>query len=311
MIPSIVGNPTYNTISEINLKINSNSASVQSNLGCGTLGLLQLTVSPAIYNTFSVATFVVPTNPVSAPDIESNSTGAQITELLYAFDTATALFNEYDHTDKALQKILLTTVDEIFIRSLRHKYVGYGLATTRTILDHLYITYANISSADLQENDAVFCTPYNINQPIETLFDRIEICGDYVAAGNTPYSLEQVLGIAFQLVYQTGLFVDDCKAWKSLPVQQKTWTDFKNFFATANNEWREPQNTTTGAEFHSVNLLQEEDTTQLYQQENVDTIANLDTSTDSNQATVATLTATNSNLTSALTACQLQLVEAL
>ena len=84
----------------------------------------------------------------------------------------------------------------MFIRYLRHKYIGYGLTNTRTILDHLYTTYANISSADLQENNAVFRTPYDINQPTETLFV-------------TPYSLEQVLGIAFQLVYQTGLFVDD------------------------------------------------------------------------------------------------------
>ena len=87
--------------------------------------------------------------------------------------------------------------------------------------------YVNISSADLQENDAVFRTPYNINQPIETLFDRVENCSDYTAAGNTPYCLEQVIVIAFQLVYQTGLFVDDYKAWKSLPTQQKTWIGFK------------------------------------------------------------------------------------
>ena len=54
MIPPIVGTPTYNTIAEVNLKLNSNVASVQSNLGCGTLDLLQLTVSPAVYNTLSV-----------------------------------------------------------------------------------------------------------------------------------------------------------------------------------------------------------------------------------------------------------------
>ena len=100
----------------------------------------------------------------------------------------------------------------MFIRSLQHKYVRYSLTTTRTILDHLYATYANISSADLQENYSVFCTPYDINQPIETLFGRVEKCGYYASASNTPYILEQVIGIAFQLVYQTGLFVDDCKA---------------------------------------------------------------------------------------------------
>ena len=154
----------------------------------------------------------------------------------------------------------------MFIHSLQHEYVGYGLTNTRTILDLLYKTYANISSADLQENDAVFCTPYDINQPIETLFNRVENCGYYAAAGNTPYSLEKVLGIAFRLVYQTGLFEDNCKSWKRLPIQQKTWTAFKTFFATAHNEWQESQSTTTGAEFHSTNLLQEEYTTQLYQQ---------------------------------------------
>ena len=116
---------------------------------------------------------------------------------------------------------------------------------------------------------------------------------------------------AFQLVYQTGLFVDDCKAWKCLPKQQKTWIGLKTFFAAAHKEWHKSQSTTTGAEFHSANLLQEEDTTQIYQQETVNAIANLATATASDRATVATLTATNRTLTSALTDCQLQLVEAL
>ena len=80
-IPPIVGNPTYNTIAEVNLKLNSNSASVQSNLGCGTLGLLQLTVSPAVYNNLYATPFIVPINPGSSPYIPANSTGAQITEL--------------------------------------------------------------------------------------------------------------------------------------------------------------------------------------------------------------------------------------
>ena len=107
-IPPIVRTPTYNTIAEVNLKLNSNAASVQFNLGCGTLGLLELTVSPVIYNTLFVTAFVVPINPGSSPDIPSNSTGAQMTELCYASDTAAALFNEYDRTDKALRQILLS-----------------------------------------------------------------------------------------------------------------------------------------------------------------------------------------------------------
>ena len=50
MIPPIVGTPTYNTIAEVNLKLKSNVASVQSNLGFRTFGLIQLAVSTAVYN---------------------------------------------------------------------------------------------------------------------------------------------------------------------------------------------------------------------------------------------------------------------
>ena len=101
-IPPIVGTPSYNTIAEVNLKLTPNSASVQSNLGCGTIGLLQLTVSPAVYNTLSVTPFIVTVNSSSVPGILAKTTGAQITELCYAFDTAAALFNEYDRTEKDL-----------------------------------------------------------------------------------------------------------------------------------------------------------------------------------------------------------------
>ena len=64
--------------------------------------------------------------------------------------------------------MLIAAVDKIFIRSLRHQYVGYG-TTTCTILDHLYTTYANISSSNLQDNDAKLRVPYDTNLPIEAL----------------------------------------------------------------------------------------------------------------------------------------------
>ena len=100
----------------------------------------------------------MPVNPGSETTIPANYTGAQIIELHYAFNTASALFNEYYCTDKDLRKILLSTVDKMFIRSLQHKYVWYGLTTNRAILDHLYATYANLTSPDLQET-AVFFAP--------------------------------------------------------------------------------------------------------------------------------------------------------
>ena len=48
----------------------------------------------------------------------------------------------------------IADVDAMFIWSLRHQYMGYGTATIRAILDHLYAMYTKISSADLKDNNA-------------------------------------------------------------------------------------------------------------------------------------------------------------
>ena len=303
-IDPVVGTPTYQTISEVHLKLNSNAASVHSNLGDGAVGLIYLTLSPAVYNTLSATVFLAPVNPGASAVVPAGSTATQISELHYAHTISKTVFHEYDRTDKAFRQQLLSAIDEHYVRALRNKYIGYGNLSTRAILDHLYSTYANILASDLQENNSKLRAPYDANQPIETLTDQVENAVEYAASGNTPYTPEQVVSVAYQLVFQTGLFVDDCKTWRRKDHGDKIWTNFKVFFATAHQEWRESQVTTTGAGFQTANAV-------VYQKDTVDAIANLATATASDCASVAALTATNSTLTTELTSCQAKLVVAL
>ena len=136
-IDPIIGTPDYESIADIHLKLNSNAASVQFNLGCGTLGLLFLTVSPAVYATLSTTEFVPPVNSGPEPIIPTGSTGAAISDLWYHHTKSTKIFTEYENTDKSLCQILLASTDELYVRSLRHKYIGYGKTTTRALLGHL------------------------------------------------------------------------------------------------------------------------------------------------------------------------------
>ena len=82
-IDPIIGTPYYEIISDMHLKLNSNAASVQSNIGCGTLGFLFLTVLPAVYATLSTTTFVPPVNPGPKLSIPTGLTGAVISDLRY------------------------------------------------------------------------------------------------------------------------------------------------------------------------------------------------------------------------------------
>ena len=102
-IDPIIGTSDYESIADIHLKLNSNVASVQSNLGCGTLGLLFLTVLPAVYVTLSTTTFVLPVNPGPEPSIPIGATGAVIANLRYCHTESTKNFTEYENTDKALR----------------------------------------------------------------------------------------------------------------------------------------------------------------------------------------------------------------
>ena len=110
-ISPIIGAPNYETIAEVHLKTKSNAAYVQLNLVCGTLGILQLTVSPVVYSTLSVTSFIAPVNPGAEPTISLIAYVPKITNLQYAHDVSTAVFNEYEQTDKALHQMLISAIN--------------------------------------------------------------------------------------------------------------------------------------------------------------------------------------------------------
>ena len=114
-IKPIIGTPDYESIADIHLKLNSNAASVQSNLRCSTLGLLFLSVSPAVYATLSTTAFVPPVNPIPERSIPTGSTGAVIADLRYRHTEFTKIFTEYENMDKALCQLLLASTAKLYV----------------------------------------------------------------------------------------------------------------------------------------------------------------------------------------------------
>ena len=172
-VSPIIGQQTYDSLAKLHLKLNANAESVQSNLGDGLLSLLFLTISPAMYDTLSEITFVPPVNSEATAIISPDVSGLNAATLSHFHQIELDLFNEYSKTDKALKQILLRTVDELYICSLRNKYVGYQSHTTRDILNHKYTTYKKISSTDLCNNDKAMKTAYETNQSIKLLIEQI------------------------------------------------------------------------------------------------------------------------------------------
>ena len=295
-LTKITGTPGYDPIKTINNELTANAYSVQTNLGCGTVGYARLTLTPGVYATISIAAWIPPLNPGLQPVIPVGSTGIQISALNRAFDTASEVYSDFQLVGNALKRQLLAAVDDIFLCSLKQPYIGYGNVTVLALLTHLYSTYAQISPGDLEINNENMTRDYDPNLPIETLFKQVEDSVAYADHGGAPISTVQTTNRAFTLVFRTGIFVDDCREWKRLPLDQKTWINFKVEFAQAHQEWRESNSTTAGAHF-GVNNLELQNST-------ANAIAELSAATAADRATMVSLTASVQTLTAQLASTQ-------
>jgi hypothetical protein len=300
-IAPIIGIPAYESIAALNLQLNANAASVQSNLGDGQLGLLALTVSPAVYNTLSAVTFQHPVNPPgTSPIIPANATTSVTSAITRCFTTEAAIFKEYHATDNALKQQVIGCVNSMYLRTLSNRVTGFANVTTRQILVHLYRTYGRLSPADLIANDAKMKSPYDTNQPIESFIDQIEDGVALADAAAAPYTSAQIIDIAYNVLFSTGMFPDACRDWQRCPILEQTWATFKINFALAHQELCDSQVTLNQAGYQQAANAAYDTASYDIQQETALAIANLATATASDRSTVANLTATNSSLSTKL-----------
>lgn len=235
-IPAQPGMPTYDIIASVHRKLKANAASVASTLGGGTHGLLGLTILPATYQTVTGYPFIPPINPGNLPTIAPTASQAHIGEAVRQHKERLKIWKEYNATDLALKNQLLTTFDEVYLKGLRNRHVGYQNVTARDMIQHLYTNYGVITPADLDDNDARMREPFDASKPIEELFEQIEEATDYADAAGAPYNNSQVLSRAYVLVHKTGEYNDACRDWRKKPTNEKTWETFKQDFTVAHRD---------------------------------------------------------------------------
>ena len=104
----------------------------------------------------------------------------------------------------------------------------------RNLLMHLFENYGNITQLELEDNDTKMRALWDPNSPFDCLIQQLEDGQDYADDGGQPYTADQLLRIAYTLVFKTGLYFEDCKAWNAKPNNEKTWTTFKTHFHRPN-----------------------------------------------------------------------------
>jgi hypothetical protein len=253
------------------------------------------------YFAIAVDIFPVPANPGPSAAVVAGTTAAVIAETTRLHREATQVYRTYHNVDQAITNLIIESFDDAYRNALSDEIVGYANCTSLQLLTHLLTYYAMISPTELTQNYERLNTPYDPNQPMESLFQQIQDAGAFAVAGGQPYGAAMIVNVAYTLVFNTGLFPDACRAWQSRAIAAKTWAQFKIDFATAHREFRLTNQTAQQSGFHRANMMIEQGRDDSMQ-ETVEAIAQLATATASDRGTVATLTTTNAKLANQLEA---------
>ena len=138
------------------------------------------------------------------------------------------LFETTVRTDKILKQQVIEAIPPTFIRGLKNRITGFAGVSCLQLISFLKQQYGRVSEQQLEDNDKIFRKSYDIGTPIEELYGQIEDCVDLAEAGGAPYTHQQVLANALNLLRQTGVLNEYIRDWKRKDPNDKTWHSGKS-----------------------------------------------------------------------------------
>jgi hypothetical protein len=172
VLPTVQGEPDYQTIHATRKFLQANSRAIETHLGGCTLGHLGLIISDASYAMIAPTTdagptlWTTPPAPGRAP-ANTDGTSAQISAARHIWEEEVQTYRTYTSVQQALKKQIISVFEPIYLDILNENIVGYANITVRDMLDHLFKTYGNITAVDLEINFENMRRAWDPQQPAE------------------------------------------------------------------------------------------------------------------------------------------------
>ena len=253
--------PTAVMIRTIQRQLYANARSVPSSLGGGNLGHLGLVFEAADYLNLQPPAhpevpevpavvgpplipripaipavirhaFVMPAMP-AVPDY-TGKTGPQVANAKADYVTALQVYNTAHSLEKQLKNQIIKAVPRLFIGELEHPAHGYALVTVCEILTHLMTNYGKLNAEDLQDNLNQLGKPWDLDMPIETVFNNVAECRLLAKEGGDPITEHTAVRTILQAFNNSNLFEHAVREWRNKPEADKTINNIRIHFKEAN-----------------------------------------------------------------------------
>jgi hypothetical protein len=206
---------------------------IDTHLGGGALGHLCLIVSDAAYAIIAPTgkndpiLWTNPTAPGCAPAVLDQGTAAQLSAARHSWEEAVLTFRTFNMVQQALKKQIITVFEPMYLDILNNDMVGFANITARELLDHLLLTYGNITAVDLEKTFEQMRKAWYPHQPVDTLIKQIQDCADFSEAGGVAIGHPQKIDVGYSNIFSTGNFTSACHRWNEKETVDKTWANFK------------------------------------------------------------------------------------
>jgi uncharacterized protein (DUF433 family) len=156
--------------------------------------------------------------------------------------------------DAALKTQTIDAIKDTYLCELRNKYTGYLGATALDLIDRLLDRYGKITPADITACKQQINEPIDASQPIDVYFQQINDCIQYADDGKVAFTTDQILQTTYHAISTSGFYNNACKEWRKKPAADKTWQNFKRFFAAEHRDLQEQQKVNVSQNnFHGAN----------------------------------------------------------
>jgi hypothetical protein len=254
-LTKIDGEPNNANITILKRQVYANAMENACTLGCGRLGYLGLIMPDADFRIKQVAitktafmAFIIPTAENTGDDDDDTSDDETITK------SEKQQIRDCIAMESQLKKQLLAAIQPIYLTALEDAELGMGFVTAKEILEYIIKEYGTITGDELAANTEKLNEPWNSEQPIRLLWDRIKECQRIGKEGNEPITDRMAMYTVLKLLDGTGLYSTYTTSWRQTYPIQTTWvmTTFQEFFNHADKD-RKKHLTTKDIGLHGAN----------------------------------------------------------
>ena len=126
----------------------------------------------------------------------------------------------------------------------------------RDIVTYLFTEYEQVENQYLVGNRSNLSEPWDADRPFQELVQRVQEIQEFANDGGRAIADEDIVDTIYTLVYNTGLFYDDCDKWDKNQRYEKTWANFLAHFQAAQRKYKRKQKSSTRAGgYHGANNI--------------------------------------------------------